>query len=70
MSGIAFADIGNAFAEGESVLEFDRLRMSTGFGLLWFSPFGPLQAFLGFPLDRYDHEGSSVFEFSIGGQIF
>jgi len=70
MIGIAFADIGNAFAEGESVLEFDRWRMSTGFGLLWFSPFGPLQAFLGFPLDRYDHEGSSVFEFSIGGQIF
>jgi outer membrane protein assembly factor BamA len=48
----------------------DLWRMGTGFGGLWFSPFGPLQAFVGFPLDPLEDEDSPVFEFSVGGQVF
>ena len=42
-------------------------RYGTGAGLLWFSPFGPLQVVLGFPLNRLSIEKSMVFEFSVGG---
>ena len=42
-------------------------RYGTGFGALWFSPFGPLQAFVGFPLDKLEVEDGLVFEFSVGG---
>lgn len=68
--GISFFDFGNSFSEKESFTDFDLWRMGTGIGTLWFSPFGPLQAFLGFPLDRHADEDSSVFEFSVGGQTF
>jgi outer membrane protein assembly factor BamA len=65
--GILFFDTGNAFGENEDVWEFDLWRFGTGFGGLWFSPFGPLQAFIGFPLDKLEVEDSVVFEFSVGG---
>ncbi len=35
--------------------------------MLWFSPFGPLQVVLGFPVDPLSVEKSPVFEFSVGG---
>jgi outer membrane protein insertion porin family len=54
LMGILFLDMGNAFAENESI----------------FSPFGPLQAFVGFPLDKLEVEDSPVFEFSVGGASF
>ena len=44
--------------------------VGTGVGVQWFSPFGPLQAFLGFPIDKLDVEDSPVFEFSVGGGSF
>ena len=68
--GIAFVDYGNAFAEEEDVWDFDLWRVGTGVGALWFSPFGPLQAFFGVPLDPHADEDSSVFEFTVGGQTF
>ncbi len=36
--------------------------------MLWFSPFGPLQLVLGFPIDPEVFEESPVFEFSVGGR--
>jgi outer membrane protein insertion porin family len=42
------------------------LRTSTGFGVRWFSPLGPLRFEWGFPLNRLPYEESSVFEFTIG----
>jgi outer membrane protein insertion porin family len=69
--GILFVDAGNAFDEETSVFEMSEWRVGTGFGGLWFSPFGPLQAFLGIPLDPLDDvEDSFVFEFSVGGAGF
>ncbi|MEI7892627.1 MAG: outer membrane protein assembly factor BamA [Myxococcales bacterium] len=42
------------------------LRTSTGFGVRWFSPLGPLRFEWGFPLAPLPYEESSVFEFTIG----
>ena len=42
------------------------LRWSTGFGIRWFSPLGPLRFEWGFPLNKLSYEESSVFEFTIG----
>lgn len=43
-----------------------RLRLSTGMGIRWFSPLGPLRFEWGFPLNKLSYEESSVFEFTIG----
>ena len=68
--GVLFFDTGNAFAEDENLWDVDLWRFGTGFGVQWFSPFGPLQAFVGFPLDKLEIEDSPVFEFSVGGASF
>jgi outer membrane protein insertion porin family len=70
LMGIVFLDTGAAFDETQSILDFSEWRQGTGFGVLWFSPFGPLQAFLGFPIDKLSVEESVAFEFSVGGQGF
>ena len=43
-------------------------RYGTGVGVLWFSPFGPLQAFVGFPLDTLSVEDSVVVRV-LGGRL-
>jgi outer membrane protein insertion porin family len=42
------------------------LRTSTGFGVRWFSPLGPLRFEWGFPLAPLPYEKTSDFEFTIG----
>ncbi|MGH7270051.1 MAG: outer membrane protein assembly factor BamA [Polyangiaceae bacterium] len=42
------------------------VRTSTGFGIRWFSPLGPLRFEWGFPLMPLPYENSSDFEFTIG----
>jgi outer membrane protein assembly factor BamA len=68
--GILFFDFGNAFDETQSIFDVAEWRYGTGFGALWFSPFGPLQAFVGFPIDKLEVEDATVFEFSVGGANF
>jgi outer membrane protein insertion porin family len=65
--GILFFDMGNAFAEEDFLFDVAEWRFGTGVGVLWFSPFGPLEAFVGFPLDKLSVEDSITFEFSVGG---
>ncbi|MCG8589337.1 MAG: outer membrane protein assembly factor BamA [Proteobacteria bacterium] len=67
LQGVFFLDMGNAFAEGENLFNVNDWRYGVGGGLLWFSPFGPLQVVLGWPLDPLEVEDSPVFEFSVGG---
>lgn len=67
LMGIGFFDFGNAFAEGEVLFDATEWRYGSGAGVLWFSPFGPLQLVLGFPIDPRSNEQSPVFEFSVGG---
>ncbi len=70
LMGIVFLDLGNAFAENQSIFDLGNWRYGTGVGVQWFSPFGPLQAFVGFPLNKLEVEDSQVFEFSVGGASF
>ena len=42
------------------------LRTSTGFGIRWFSPLGPLRFEWGFPFSPLPFEETNVFEFTIG----
>jgi len=69
LSGLVFFDMGNAFAENDTINPAD-FRLGTGAGIQWFSPFGPILVVLGFPLDPYEDEDTSVFEFSLGGQTY
>ncbi|MEE9280856.1 MAG: outer membrane protein assembly factor BamA [Myxococcota bacterium] len=69
LTGIAFLDMGNAFAENEGFNPAD-LRFGTGLGVQWFSPFGPVMVILGVPLNGEEDEDSVVFEFSMGGSQF
>ncbi len=67
LQGIAFIDVGNAFAEGDNLFDVTEWRYGSGAGVQWFSPFGPLMLVLGFPLDPLSIDKSPVFEFSVGG---
>ncbi|MCA9511131.1 MAG: outer membrane protein assembly factor BamA, partial [Myxococcales bacterium] len=68
LQGVVFADMGNAFDEkDDNLFDVTEWRYGVGGGVLWFSPFGPLQLVLGFPLDPLAIEDSPVFEFSVGG---
>ena len=69
LSGIVFLDMGNAFAENDFINPV-KFRFGTGAGVQWFSPFGPIMAVIGFPLDRLPEEDATVFEFSLGGQQY
>ncbi len=68
--GIVFLDLGNAFDENGQIWDVGDWRYGAGVGALWFSPFGPLQAFVGFPLDKLEVEDSTTFEFSVGGTAY
>jgi outer membrane protein insertion porin family len=68
--GIVFLDFGNAFSEDQTPFDIGDWRYGAGFGALWFSPFGPLQAFVGFPLNKLEVEDSVTFEFSVGGTAY
>ncbi len=67
LQGVLFVDGGNAFYEGQNLFDVTQWRYGYGAGVLWFSPFGPLQLVLGFPVNPREFEESPVFEFSVGG---
>lgn len=66
LMGFGFIDGGNAFIEGDVLFDASEWRYGYGGGVLWFSPFGPLQLVLGFPVSPESDESSPVFEFSVG----
>ncbi len=78
IKGVVFADLGNAFDNGQNFTLVpdlfvsdendynDALRTSVGFGFRWFSPIGPLRFEWGIPLARLRDEKPLVFDFSIG----
>jgi outer membrane protein insertion porin family len=67
LQGVVFVDMGNSFYEGQNLFDATLWRYGYGGGVLWFSPFGPLQLVLGFPVNPRPFEESPVFEFSVGG---
>jgi outer membrane protein insertion porin family len=65
LRGLAFFDVGQAFASSQSI-SWGEFRRSVGFGARWVSPFGPLRVELGFPLNKKSGDDTSVLGFSAG----
>lgn len=64
IKGLFFYDIGNAWDDGEQY--FSNMRKSTGAGIRWTSPLGPLRLEWGYNLDPIEGEKTSDLQFSIG----
>jgi outer membrane protein insertion porin family len=63
LKGVVFFDAGKGF---DSWGDIGDLRTSTGFGLRWLSPMGPLRLEWGYNLDKKEGEKQSVMEFTVG----
>jgi outer membrane protein insertion porin family len=62
---VAFLDMGNVWIETND-LDLTDLKYTTGIGLRYNTPVGPLRVDYGFKLDREPIESRSEFHFSIG----
>lgn len=60
-----FTDGGNVFADGAPMKVSD-LRYSTGFGISWLSPIGPLKLSYGKPLNAKPGDKAQNFQFQLG----
>jgi len=60
-----FLDAGNVFQTNEKI-KFGELRYSTGLGISWLSPVGPLKFSLGVPLNREPQDETQRVQFTIG----
>lgn len=65
IKGLLFFDFGRAFDQEEK-MRFSDFRYSTGVGMRWISPIGPLRLEWGYNLDPEPGEEASQLEFSIG----
>lgn len=63
LKGVVFFDAGNAYEEFKN---FGELRYTTGIGIRWISPMGPIRIEWGYNLDRKYDEKSSRVEFAFG----
>ena len=58
-----FLDVGNVWAD---TIDLADLRYSTGLGLNWLSPLGPLKLSVGFPINKQPGDRTQRFQFQIG----
>ncbi len=66
LKGVVFVDYGAAFDDQDNI-NLDDMRYTTGFGIRWLSPFGPLRLEWGFNPDPKIDEDDNKIEFSMGG---
>jgi outer membrane protein insertion porin family len=62
----AFIDGGGVF---EDSFNSDDMRYSAGMGLMWISPFGPLNISLAVPLNEGDNDRTEKFQFGMGSSF-
>lgn len=65
VKGVLFFDAGQAWSN-DSGIDLGDLRLATGVGLRWLSPFGPLRIEIGFPLNAKPDDEESLVLFSFG----
>ncbi len=72
----AFLDAGTVWGtekittgEGCNNTASDCLRYSTGVGISWYSPFGPIKLVLAKPLNEQDGDKTEVLQFQLGSQF-
>ena len=66
IKGVAFLDAGRAF-NSNSEISFSTFKYSTGTGIRWISPIGPIRIEYGYNLARESGEQTGKLEFAIGG---
>ena len=64
----AFADAGSVYANNQS-LSLGDLRYSTGVGISWFSPFGPLKLVFAKALNKKEGDQTQTMQFQLGSQF-
>ncbi|MBI5025763.1 MAG: outer membrane protein assembly factor BamA [Nitrospirae bacterium] len=65
LKGVAFFDAGRAYDKNEPIRIQD-LRPTTGLGIRWISPLGPIRVEWGYNLSRKPDESQSKWEFTFG----
>ncbi len=63
LKGLVFFDAGNAYDDFD---DFGKLRYTSGLGIRWMSPMGPIRLEWGYNIDPKPGEGSNKFEFAFG----
>ncbi len=63
LRGVVFFDTGNSW---ESGYHFNDMRRTTGVGVRWYSPIGPLRLEWGYVLDRREGDDPFRWEFTMG----
>jgi len=62
-----FFDAGQVFSpENGEKINLSDLRYSTGLGLSWISPVGPLKLSLGYPMNPHSYDRTQRFQFQLG----
>jgi outer membrane protein insertion porin family len=64
----AFVDGGSVYANNQSI-NLGELRYSTGVGVSWFSPFGPLKLVLAKALNEKEGDKTQTLQFQLGSQF-
>jgi len=64
----AFVDAGNVYGNNQSINLGD-LRYSTGVGVSWFSPFGPLKLVFAKALNKKEGDQTETLQFQLGSQF-
>jgi len=64
----AFFDVGDVYGSNQSV-DLSQLRYSTGVGISWFSPFGPLKLVFAKPLSQQTGDHTQFLQFQLGTQF-
>jgi outer membrane protein insertion porin family len=69
--GKAFVDIGSLWGSADnpaqiSILDSQLMRVSSGFGVQWISPFGPIRVDYAIPIQKEDWDKTENFRFSFG----
>lgn len=63
LKGVIFADAGNSYDQDEPI---GALRYTSGLGIRWISPIGPIRIEWGYNINKKPGEGSSKLEFTFG----
>ncbi len=69
IKGHLFSDAGTLYDiddNGAGIQDDSSIRLSTGFGLSWKSPLGPLRADFAFPVLKENYDDDEIFSFSFG----
>jgi outer membrane protein insertion porin family len=63
-----FLDAGTVYGPNDNV-DFDLIRYSTGLGVSWYSPFGPIKLVMAKALNAQDGDRTQVLQFQFGQQF-